>query len=187
MTTFGGLATIVAVFAASVLVAYLALFPAAFAVIFARSRRAFGFRRATVLAPVHLGDDRARAAVRLGRLPVGAARLQPGPVLPVAQVASVVGVYGLSWMLALAAAAAAALVARTRPAALDVRRERRGGVVVAGAAWGTVAPQRFVAHIGRRAGARRGPAGQHPAGRQERRIHGNLEIGDAINAALHAT
>ena len=42
MTTFGGLATPIAVFAAALLVAYLSLFPAAFAVSCARCRRAFG-------------------------------------------------------------------------------------------------------------------------------------------------
>ena len=50
MTTFGGLSTIVAVLAAAVLVAYLSLFPAAFAVLLARSRRAFG-DRALALVP----------------------------------------------------------------------------------------------------------------------------------------
>ena len=44
MTTFGGLATPVAVLVAALLVAYLSLFPAAFAVMLARLHRAFGAR-----------------------------------------------------------------------------------------------------------------------------------------------
>ena len=77
MTTFGGLATPVAVFAAAMLVAYLSLFPAAFAVILARCRRRIG-PRAALAGALRLGDDGARTAVRLGRLSVGAPRLQPG-------------------------------------------------------------------------------------------------------------
>jgi apolipoprotein N-acyltransferase len=50
MTTFGGLGVPIAVFAAGVLVAYLALFPAAFALILARIYRVFG-TRGLLLAP----------------------------------------------------------------------------------------------------------------------------------------
>ena len=77
MTTFGGLAPPLAVVAAGLLVAYLRSFPAFFAVLVVRFVRVFGTDRA---APgiARLGCDRARTAVRLGRLSVGASRLQPG-------------------------------------------------------------------------------------------------------------
>ena len=51
MTTFGGLSTPLAVIAAGALVAYLALFPAAFAVIVMRLRRGLGLFAAIALAP----------------------------------------------------------------------------------------------------------------------------------------
>ena len=50
MTTFGGLSTAVATFAAAVLIAYLSLFPAAFAAIQSRLIGTFG-RRALLAAP----------------------------------------------------------------------------------------------------------------------------------------
>ena len=78
MTTFGGLATPLAVFAAGLLVAYLV----------ALSRRVRGHPdapapRARVFARPcccarGLGRDRAGPAIRLGWVSVGAARLQPG-------------------------------------------------------------------------------------------------------------
>ena len=134
MTTFGGLGTPVAVFAASVLVAYLALFPAAFAVIFAKIRRAFGFA-AYFLAPfIWVTTELGRQYLWDG-FPWALLGYSQLRTLPVAQAASVVGVYGLSWILALSAAAAAAVV---------IERDRRrwtfaGGVaafVAVIAAWG---------------------------------------------------
>ena len=109
MTTFGGLSTPVAVFAASVLVAYLSLFPAAFAVIFARARRAFGFG-AFLLAPFIWTTTELGRQYLWDGFPWALLGYSQLPFLSVAQVASVVGVYGLSWLLALSAAAAAAIV-----------------------------------------------------------------------------
>ena len=77
MTTFGGLSTPTATFAAAMLIAYLSLFPAAFAVIQARLVRALRPPRAAARAR-HLGGDRDGSHLRARRLPVGAARLQPG-------------------------------------------------------------------------------------------------------------
>lgn len=111
MTTFGGLALPLAVFAAGLLVAYLALFPAAFAVILGRLTRAFGVR-ALALAPA------AWVATELGRqyvwdgFPWTLLGYSQVTVLPIAQIASVVGVYGLSFVLA-ASATAIAYVALT--------------------------------------------------------------------------
>jgi apolipoprotein N-acyltransferase len=109
MTTFGGLATPVAVLAAALLVAYLALFPAAFAVLVVRFVRAFG-PIGLLLAPA------AWVASELGRqyvwdgFPWELLGYSQVTWLPIAQLASLVGVYGLSAMLALAASAAALVV-----------------------------------------------------------------------------
>jgi apolipoprotein N-acyltransferase len=114
MTTFGGLDTPIAVFAAAMLVAYLSLFPAAFAVILERCWRAFG-ATALWLAPF------AWVTTELGRqyvwdgFPWALLGYSQVTFLPVAQVASVVGVYGLSWLLSLSGAAlAGAFIGRGR-------------------------------------------------------------------------
>ena len=137
MTTFGGLATPIAVFAAAVLVAYLSLFPAAFAAILAFLRARIGLH-AVLLAPF------VWTATELGRqylwdgFPWVLLGYSQITVLPVAQIASVVGVYGLSAMLALVSTTAAygvlapgAAVRRWTPLALSL-------VLVAGCAlWGS--------------------------------------------------
>ena len=104
MTTFGGLSTITAVIAALLLVAYLSLFPAAFAVLLARSRRAFGPAALVLVAPIWVTTELGRQYVWDG-FPWALLGYSQVSVLPVAQIASVVGVYGLSAMLALASGA----------------------------------------------------------------------------------
>jgi apolipoprotein N-acyltransferase len=134
MTTFGGLATALAMFAALLLVAYLALFPAAFAFVLARATRALG-ARAILLAPAFW------VATELGRqyvwdgFPWALLGYSQVTVLPIAQLASVVGVYGLSALLALTSAAVAyAIVVPTRDRWLPLALS--GVVVVTIAAWG---------------------------------------------------
>ena len=110
MTTFGGLATPLAVLAASLLVAYLSLFPAAFALIVARLRGRLGVTTAVMLSPA------AWVATELGRqyvwdgFPWELLGYSQITLLPVAQLASLVGVYGVSALLALSAAGAAQMV-----------------------------------------------------------------------------
>lgn len=135
MTTFGGLPTYIAVFAAAVLVAYLSLFPAVFAAVLSRLYAAFG-SRALALAPA------AWVATELGRqyvwdgFPWALLGYSQVTVLPVAQLASVVGVYGLSGLLAATASAAAFVV-------LDSTRRRwvvaaaTAAFVAASAVWGS--------------------------------------------------
>lgn len=134
MTTFGGLATPLAVFAAAVLVAYLSLFPAAFAVIFSKLHRSFG-AASFLLAPA------AWVTTELGRqyvwdgFPWALLGYSQVTVLPIAQVVSVTGVYGLSGLLAVSSSAAAFAV-------LDTTRRRwiaagaTVGLVAVCAAWG---------------------------------------------------
>ena len=107
MTTFGGLSTITAVFAAFLLVAYLSLFPAAYAVLLARSRRAFGAHALALAAPIWVTTELGRQYVWDG-FPWALLGYSQVTALPVAQIASVVGVYGLSGLLAFTAAALAA-------------------------------------------------------------------------------
>jgi apolipoprotein N-acyltransferase len=134
MTTFGGLSWPLAVLAASLLVAYLALFPAAFAAILARTVRSLG-HRGILLAPAFW------VATELGRqyvwdgFPWALLGYSQITVLPVAQLASVFGVYGLSALLALTSAAAAyAIVERSRARWLPLAAS--GLVVAAIAVWG---------------------------------------------------
>jgi apolipoprotein N-acyltransferase len=109
MTTFGGLPVAGAVFAAGVLVAYLALFPAAFALILSRLHRRFA-SRALFLAPaIWVTTELGRQYVWDG-FPWELLGYSQVSVLPVAQIASVVGVYGLSALLALTATGAAFIV-----------------------------------------------------------------------------
>jgi apolipoprotein N-acyltransferase len=133
MTTFGGLAIPVAAFAAALLVAYLSLFPAAFAVAIDRLSRAFGVTFALTAAPaVWVSTELGRQYVWDG-FPWALLGYSQINVLPIAQIASVTGVYGLSAMLALTSAALALVV-------VDSTRRRWGvaalaACLVAGCAW----------------------------------------------------
>ena len=109
MTTFGGLSTPLAVFAALMLIAYLSLFPAAFAVILSRLIVTIG-ASAVLLAPaIWVATELGRQYVWDG-FPWALLGYSQVTVLPVAQLASVAGVYGLSALLAAVSTAAAYVV-----------------------------------------------------------------------------
>jgi apolipoprotein N-acyltransferase len=109
MTTFGGLATPAAMFAAGVLVAYLSLFPTVFALVLARLHRTLG-PAALLMAPaVWVATELGRQYVWDG-FPWALLGYSQVSVLPIAQVASITGVYGLSALLALSATAVAYIV-----------------------------------------------------------------------------
>jgi apolipoprotein N-acyltransferase len=136
MTTFGGLATPLAMMAAAMLVAYLSLFPAIFAMIQSRLLRTFG-NQALLLAPaVWVATEMGRTYI-LGGFPWELLGYSQATVLPIAQIASVVGVSGLSAMVALVSAA-------TAYAMLESTRRRwhvAAGVallLVTSGAWGVV-------------------------------------------------
>ena len=140
MTTFGGLATPLAVLAAFLLVAYLSLFPGACAIGLAWLARAFGPAAALMTPPLWVATELGRQYVWDG-FPWVLLGYSQVTWLPIAQLASITGVYGLSGLLALTAAAAAYVV-------VDTGR-RRWVVVAATLAWrgavrgvGTVANQR---------------------------------------------
>ncbi len=108
-TSFGGLAVPVAVFVTGVLVAYLALFPALFALIVARIYRTFGARGLLLAPAVWVTTELGRQYVWAG-FPWILLGYSEVTVLPVAQAASLVGVYGLSALLAATSTAAALIV-----------------------------------------------------------------------------
>jgi apolipoprotein N-acyltransferase len=110
MTTFGDLSWPLAVFAAALLVAYLALFPAAFAVVIFRLRRSMSVRAALLsAAPVWIASELGRQYVWDG-FPWALVGYSQISLLPLAQLASVTGVYGLSGLLVLSSAAVAMLM-----------------------------------------------------------------------------
>jgi apolipoprotein N-acyltransferase len=106
LTTFGDLAKPLAVIAALLLVAYLSLFPAAFALAIARLARTWGTGAAMMAVPVWVATELGRQYVWDG-FPWALLGYSQVTVLPIAQLASITGVYGLSALLALTAAAAA--------------------------------------------------------------------------------
>jgi apolipoprotein N-acyltransferase len=135
MTTFGGLANAIAFVAAALLVAYLSLFPAAFAVAIARLRRSMGVYWAVVCAaPVWVATELGRQYVWDG-FPWALLGYSQVSVLPIAQVASVTGVYGLSFLLVLTASAVALVIVER-----DARRWKMAGavalIVIACGVWG---------------------------------------------------
>jgi apolipoprotein N-acyltransferase len=115
MTTFGGLATPLAVLAAFLLVAYLSLFPAMYAVVAQRLVGSLGAAGALMTAPVWVATELGRQYVWDG-FPWALLGYSQVTWLPIAQLASVTGVYGLSALLAFTASVAAyGLVTAGRP------------------------------------------------------------------------
>jgi apolipoprotein N-acyltransferase len=136
MTTFGGLSTPLATFAAALLVAYLSLFPAAFAAIQSRFAAVFGVVAVLAAPATWVATEMGRTYIIDG-FPWELLGYSQSSVLPIAQVASLVGVYGLSALVTLVSAAAAF-------AALDTSRwcwrvlAAVGAVVIAAGLWGAV-------------------------------------------------
>jgi apolipoprotein N-acyltransferase len=135
MTTFGGLSTPLAALAAALLIAYLSIFPGAFAAIQARLQHARGTTWMLAAPATWVATEMGRTYV-LDGFPWELLGYSQATVLPVAQLASVTGVFGLSALVSLVSAAAAF-------AALD-RSPRRwrvaaivAAVVIGTAAWGT--------------------------------------------------
>jgi apolipoprotein N-acyltransferase len=106
MTTFGGLMLPLAVLAAALLVAYLALFPAAFAVLVTRFVRSFGVSGLLLAPAAWVASELGRQYVWDG-FPWELLGYSQVTWLPVAQIASLAGVYGLSALLALTSTALA--------------------------------------------------------------------------------
>ncbi len=106
MAVYGGLNIVSAILINAALIAYLALFPAAFAVVTSRLRWA-GDPRTLMVAPfVWVATELGRTHLLTG-FPWVLLGYSQVRVLPVAQLASVVGVYGLSALVASVSAALA--------------------------------------------------------------------------------
>ena len=154
MAVYGGLQTWVAALINGALIAYLALFPALFALFMRRIVMAYG-RSALLAAPVvWVATELGRAAIT--SFPWVLLGYSQVTVLPIAQLASLFGVYGLSMLVAAvsAALAFAAVGPRRAPASAfardGLRRDGNAGpyvqyipaaavlaIVLVVAAWGS--------------------------------------------------
>jgi apolipoprotein N-acyltransferase len=139
MALYGGLATPVAMLVNAALIAYLALFPAVFALIARRLAVAYG-RRAFLAVPfVWAATELGRTYIITG-FPWVLLGYSQATVLPIAQFASLFGVYGVSMLVTTTSAALAAFAtaahttgayARARPLVLTIV------LIVGVAAWGS--------------------------------------------------
>jgi apolipoprotein N-acyltransferase len=117
MATYGDLAWPVAALVGALMVAYLSIFPALFALLVSRSVRAFGVAGVWLAPCLWVATEWARATLGFA-FPWAMLGTSQARVLPVVQLASVTGVYGLSWLVALVGAASAAVVLSRRRAHL---------------------------------------------------------------------
>jgi len=107
--TFGGLNWPVAIVLGGLLVAYLALFPALFAVVTARLVLVLGPRGLLLAPPVWVATELARRYV-LGGFPWVLLGTSQATATSIAQTASLAGVYGLSALVVLASVATAIVI-----------------------------------------------------------------------------
>jgi apolipoprotein N-acyltransferase len=114
MVTYGGLTTWVAVLVNAALVAYLALYPAAFSVIVRRAVSVAGARAIAVTPFVWVATELGRTRLFTG-FPWVLLGYSQAAVLPVAQLASLFGVYGVSALVAGVSAALAFAAAAPAP------------------------------------------------------------------------
>jgi apolipoprotein N-acyltransferase len=106
MAVYGGLQQWVAVLVNAALIAYLALFPAVFAVVMRRLVVAYGERALTAAPAVWVATELGRTHIFTG-FPWVLLGYSQTTVLPVAQFASIFGVYGVSMLVASVSAALA--------------------------------------------------------------------------------
>jgi len=106
MAVYGGLQQWVAVLVNAALIAYLALFPAVFAVVMRRLVLAYGPRALAAAPAVWVATELGRTHIFTG-FPWVLLGYSQTTVLPVAQFASVFGVYGVSMLVASVSAALA--------------------------------------------------------------------------------
>jgi apolipoprotein N-acyltransferase len=106
MAVYGGLQQSVAILVNAALIAYLALFPAIFAVVMRRLVLAYGTRALAASPAVWVATELGRTHIFTG-FPWVLLGYSQTTVLPVAQFASVFGVYGVSMLVASVSAALA--------------------------------------------------------------------------------
>ena len=127
MVVYGDMPTIVGALINGVLIAYLALFPALFAVCLRRLLTAFGPRVVLAGPFVWVATELGRTYIPPGGFPWVLLGYSQATTLPIAQLASVFGVYGVSALVA-SVSATAAFCLMTRSA-----RERVAAVVAVAA------------------------------------------------------
>src|SRR5688572_22610929 len=135
VSTFGGLATPVALLAMFLLAAYLALYPALTALILSRVLNRAGVRALWLFPAAWVATEFCRGYLFGGFpwVPLGNSQVE---MLPVAQLASVLGVYGLSALVAFVNAAIAfALLTAGRDRVVAIAAA--AVVLVAAGGWGT--------------------------------------------------
>jgi apolipoprotein N-acyltransferase len=136
MARYGGISTPLAAAIATLLIAFLALFPALFGVIQSQLAARHG-PRALLLAPcVWVATELARTYV-FGGFPWALVGYTQTTVLPVAQLASLTGVYGVSALVVFVSAAAALTVTGRRPERWAAAAAAAALVAVC-AAWGSM-------------------------------------------------
>src|SRR5206468_10086097 len=113
MATYGGLPRVVAVLVGGLLVAYVSIYTAVFAMLVARAVRAFGVRGVWLAPCFWVATEWVRSSFG-GGFPWVLLGTSQARVTPVVQLASVTGVYGLSLLVALVSAAGAAVVLSRR-------------------------------------------------------------------------
>lgn len=138
--TFGGLSWPVAIVAGGLLVAYLSLYPALFAVVTARVCARIGLGGLWLAPATWVATEVLRRWV-LGGFPWVLLGSSQAGVVPVVQVASLAGVYGLSALVALGSVGAAHVVAG-RGRSRWVSPLAAAAVVAGLAAWGSVRADR---------------------------------------------
>jgi apolipoprotein N-acyltransferase len=114
MAAHGGLSAWLALLISALLVAYLALYPALFAVVLGRSVRRFGVAGVWAAPAAWVAFEWIRSSLGI-EFPWVILGTSQATVLPVAQLASVTGVYGLSFLLVLVSTAAAIVALTERP------------------------------------------------------------------------
>jgi apolipoprotein N-acyltransferase len=124
MAVYGGLPMWISAILNGALIAYLALFPAVFAIVMRRGLAAFGARALAAAPIVWVATELGRTYVLTG-FPWVLLGYSQAEIRSIAQLASIFGVYGVSALVAAVSAAAANLVVakaghRLRPAAVVV-------------------------------------------------------------------
>src|SRR5258708_1770756 len=135
MAVYGGLSSWVAVLVNAALIAYLALFPALFALVVRRLAIAHGLR-ALVAAPVVWVATEVGRTYLLTGFPWVLLGYSQATVIPIAQLASVFGVYGVSLLVATVSAALATIGADAKAGRMFLPLAVIAVVVVT--VWGSV-------------------------------------------------
>ena len=137
MRHYGGLSLPVSVGVALLLVAYLALYPAFFALVCSRLLRAFGPVALLVSPAAWVASEFGRGYLFTG-FPWVLLGYSQAHVLQIAQIASLFGIFGLSALVALVNAALAYLLHAPSLRSRVVTVAVAAGCVVAASAWGTL-------------------------------------------------